>query len=616
MSTATMKPKLSERFTETVAPAARTEERAATAALAKAKVTERFAEIEANPFFKLLINPELTPEEQKELLAKAAAYDPEISPQENLKRKEQIALTADYLNELLGQTSEKVMVLQRGDGMTLLYDVYKGVAEEILKWNKLIEPQRERLAAFAVLRDKGIALNVFGEIASDIEAKEKWEAEKARKDEELVAKKRAEMEKARDAADSVRDIDRDILFAKEENAEYGNQRTFFTGKVKKSAQIEIDKNNVRIEEMEKKKSELLSSTSVIETAVASIDAEIEANRATTFAPADTQFPEYQKEKEVVTTFLKTAESDPNALRREFDAIIDSGVSLIKNTKTSLDKAVVDLDKALMSASELETANDFISGKFEVIGDALKEAGKADLVVSKSLEEVPAPAEGEEDRVETESEKRARDRLRESVNDHIGQIISLGKSVGTSIAHTESNNTVIRGTILSTDQARQQALETRGSTVSSTAFHATSTMITLNQAVSTEGAQTVKNLLAGLNEKNNETMKQIFTQAAQGIAQTNQDLVKIVERMTDMTSSVEGFAADIQMGLKETLDRLADQKVAAAESADAIGKTKAAAAEALREHNEGGPVTDGAAKKRSGRDPGSDFLASLSKPGPR
>ncbi len=132
--------------------------------------SQQFSNIESNPFFKIILNPELSPTEKKSEVAKALAFT------EN-KAESQAALDAfnqfkAYLQFERKNMARQIIELTDTETFAELKDVYAEINDSLLAFEETMRPLTDIVDSIYNLRINDVTFDIYSEIKQDREAEE------------------------------------------------------------------------------------------------------------------------------------------------------------------------------------------------------------------------------------------------------------------------------------------------------------------------------------------------------------------------------------------------------------------------------------------------------------
>lgn len=234
--------------------------------------TEASVNIQENPFYKIMAQKELSPEQKRDAIASELAFDKELSKKENRAKLEAFAEFKEYMQEQRTALHQRSMALNETESFSELQTVIKDMNDALIEFEEQIAPLTDILEAVYELQQAGKTIDVYQEIKSDKE----WE-----KQQEAALK---ELEGTLSAHDEA------IRAKQDEIAALQDEKSFFgLGGTKKSALYKIDQINAEI--------------ATIEANVAETTTKIGSVQALLEGGPDSAHPELKKAKETLRMML-------------------------------------------------------------------------------------------------------------------------------------------------------------------------------------------------------------------------------------------------------------------------------------------------------------------------
>ena len=114
--------------------------------------TERFAKIKDNPFYKIMGDQSLSPEEKRDLMVKALVVDPDLSVEENREKLEALTVFKEFMQKQRIALNERNMALSETGAFSELQAVLKDMNTSLLDFEDAMKPLTDILDSVYELR--------------------------------------------------------------------------------------------------------------------------------------------------------------------------------------------------------------------------------------------------------------------------------------------------------------------------------------------------------------------------------------------------------------------------------------------------------------------------------
>ena len=146
--------------------------------------SKEFTDIETNPFYKILFNPDLTPLEKKEETAKVLTFAE--TNEESKANLQSFVKFKEYLQFQRKRMAQQIIDLTDTEAFSELQGVYKDITNALMEFEKKVAPLTDIVDAVYTLRMNGVTFDVFREIAEDKEEEERLRLLREEQEKELA----------------------------------------------------------------------------------------------------------------------------------------------------------------------------------------------------------------------------------------------------------------------------------------------------------------------------------------------------------------------------------------------------------------------------------------------
>jgi hypothetical protein len=537
---------------------------------------ESFSNIDANPFYQIMFQEGVSPEEKKDAFVQALTFAVEDEKEANKERLAEYALFKSFLQFERKQMALEVIRLTDTGAFAELQQVLRDLNSGVIEFNELMQPLADIIDAVYELRMAGNTLDVFREIQEDKEA----EADRQRRlDEKEMALGKL--------ADRQRAIERAIAAQQEQKSLF---RFLGGSELTKSARMEIARLAVDQEEIQREVAE-------VRRAIESVNAE---------ASRESRFAEFAAQKDKLRELLDLTSEDHKERQK---ALVKSAEQFVFSTSKRVGSVLQHLDGMSAQADALYENNGHMRHAYAILSDAEKDAGSANQALREKLQVMS------ED--ETGIQRMERERKVEAVEDFIG----LLGSAAVDTTQTLKDLTEQGGSIKTMRDTNRQQVDKTTKLHSSSVSGVSERLATVLQAVSAaalnEATGGAKQSIEHMAESTRRILGQKAIENAVGMQETVDDLDRAIEQLrefgelqekaTDLTrrtlseigtkmGELEEVTEQAAAGLRRSIAVHADAEIHARGTADADGQSPSAT------HSPGAEPRQAPAARRSIRAP--------------
>jgi hypothetical protein len=480
----------------------------------KAEVEEkRDANISSNTFYKIIFDPNLTPDQkQKEVAQKLAAIS---TKEENRIRVQELENIKEYLQLQRENMASKIIALTDTDTMARLQQVYTSMNNGMLEFNEALQPILDIVDAMNTVRKEGKTADVFSDIRND------------RRNEEALNAQRAEIESAFKTAQlRIDNLNYD-------NANLAEEKSLFGfGGIKKEAQQQINVNNM---EIEKAKAELSDLQVKLETLTS------------TSAAAEEGAAEYVEAKKTIRKMLDLASDQHKENQKK---TVDKALEFVKTSKTSINDIKGHLTGLNGQIDNLTDANHTMITAYAILGEGMKEA-EGEIVAKRN--DVVKSIEGE-----SMIAKMQRDDVIRTIDEHTSMLAASAADTELTYADLSSQSSRIK-TMKDSNKNQMdkvQKLATAG--VAGTADRLSVMLQAVGAAAIGESSEIARETILSMNDKTNEIAMKESMRVAFGTTQINSDIQKAMEDLAaygEVTRAATDVTRESVAEMRAGLDQL-------------------------------------------------------------
>ena len=501
-------------------------------------IGEKFADIESNPFHKIVIQSEASPTEKKEAVAKALAFNEAESKEENEARIAAFETFKEYLMAYRKEMSKEIIRLADTRAFSELQSVFEDMNAALLQFEVQITPLVEIIDAVHRLNmaSDGAMYDVFKEIQEDKEEEARIEKLRA---EQMAQLALFEAE--------IKQTQRDIAALREEKSWFGLGGTKQSA-LQEIARKEVDINN-RLQEI----------------------AQLRETIDKTVNSRESRFAEYAAEKAHLRELLDIT-SDEHKERQE--SLVKAALNFVNTTEERSGSVLERMEGIKAQIKNVDTVNGNMKRIFAVVTDGIKDAEENNKLVTQKLKQVS----GEESTLEQYDRE---DKL-QAVNEHVEALTASKVDTLSTLGELQEESMNIKSM---RDTNTQQINHTRKMHTSGTAGIASrlSTVLTaVSSAALNEARTTTQNTLKTMNIITQEIAQSEAIKNATNLHVQNDELSQAIEQLASYKEISDKATEITRAALEEQKQLQREMEATAAELAGSIKVAKGVTAEVMQD----------------------------------
>jgi len=295
----------------------------------------RYAEIAANPFFKVMFSDSTKPEEKRSEITALLTY--EGTKEENREKIKAFELFKEYLQSQREEMAQEIIRLTDTGTFAELKQVYDDLNTSLIDFDNRMRPLTDIIDAVYTLRTNGMTLEAFQEILND----------RRREEEILRAKeeKRAEVMQLRSQVN-------DIIF---EIAGLGEQRSLFgLGPVTQEARESIARKKAHLSDINDNLTKLGSELTELEQQM----------------PSSSELGEFTEQKKKLRELLDISADDHKQRQKD---LVDSALNFVNTAKSRVGAVRQHLGQMNDQVENLFDANNMMGSVYAILNEGIKKA---------------------------------------------------------------------------------------------------------------------------------------------------------------------------------------------------------------------------------------------------
>lgn len=473
--------------------------------------TTEFSNIDSNPFYKVLFNPDLNPTQKKEEAAKLLTFAE--SAEESKERLAAFVRFKEYLQFQRKRMAQQIIALTDTEAFSELQQVYQEINDALIEFEDRISPLTDIVDAVYTLRMNGVTFDAFREIAEDKEA------------EELLKKLREEQE------EKLNVLNDDLVWLRQENATLKQDKWLFgLGPTKKEAREHIAKNQAL---MADKQADLEALT-------------LEIEQTPPKPVRETQLEGFLEEKAKLRELLDIS-SDEHKERQEL--LVKSAQDFVNKTEQRVSNVLQHFTGMNSQIDRLADANYSMREIYAILNDSTKDALDANQDARENLTK-EEPGEGD-------IQKMQRERSLREVENFVGSLSQSHVDTTSVFADLTSSSHRIKSMKDGNSQqiSKTRALHTSG--VAGVADQLSTVLQAVSAAALGESSEMARMSLERMNQTTQDLSQKEVIRVALGSKEVNVELGKALEDLEQYGEVIRAATGITREGLQETKRLLGD-----------------------------------------------------------
>ncbi len=507
--------KQSSKIDEMMEQARATSKRQSTSSTTKAKREDakfapKFADMEANTFFKIMFDGESSPQDKKSQVTKALTFAEDN--EEAKKNLEEFTKFKEYLQYERKRMAQQIIDLTDTEAFSELKSVYDQLNTALIDFEDKINPLTDIVDAVYDLRMNGVTFDAFREITNDKEEEARIEA--------LREEQKKELEK----------LESDIRTLNDSIAVWGEDKALFgLGGIKKSARENIAKANITLEERQADLDDLISKM------------EDESQYALPESELDEKFLGSKRKLrellDISSDDHKKRQTDLVEAAQHFVNTTEARVAGISSHFDGMDKQIENLMDANYSMREI----------YAILNDSTKEAHKG----NEELRDTLQPA----DDTKSDIEKMNRERAKRDLENYISSLNASSVDTTTVFAELTNAGHRIKSMKDGNDQQITKTRQLHSSGVAGVADQLSTVLQAVSAAALGESSEMARMSLERMNQKTTDLSQKEVIRIALGTHEQNSELGKALEGLEQYGEVIRTATSITREGLIETKELL-------------------------------------------------------------
>jgi hypothetical protein len=512
----------------------------------------RFANIQANVFYKVMFDQETKPEEKRAQIAKILAY--EGTKEENRDKIKAFELFKEYLQAQREAMAQEIIRLTDTETFAELKEVYDQLNGALIDFDNKMKPLTDIIDAVYTLRTNGLTIEAFQEIIRD------------RRQEADLAKQRDDKKKQFEVLrNEVDQLNGDIAALGERRALFGllgpNQET----------REEIARKQLRL-------ATISDNLGALNSEISALDKQV---------PSESALGEFAEQKKKLRELLDISTDEHKQRQRE---LVDSAISFVNTAKTRVGAVRQHLTLMNDQVENLFDANNMMGTVYAIMNESIKDAGVENQKLRDSLE---APASSED-----MITKMSREQKKMAVEQHMTMLDASATDTMATYSDLVSGAIRIKTMKDAVDQQAIRARTMHSQGISGVADRLSVVLQAVSSAALGEASAMAKDTLQQMAENTNKVAQKESIRIAMGVQEQNADLTKAIDDLGSYGEVVRAATNITREGLTEMRGKLAELKTLAESVQGDIHEAIAVNADT----RDAGPAKTPAAQQSTGAQP--------------
>ena len=513
-SNASTKKKSSNTINEVMEQAVNTSKRRSTQSQSVEKeqqqeTNKKFANIQSNTFYGIILNPSLTPTDKKNAVSQALTF---ANNKDDAKEKlEEFNQFKEFLQHERKRMAQEIIALTDTGAFSELKTVYDEINNALISFENKITPLTDIVDAVYTLRMNGVTFDVFREIAEDKEAEAELAVLRAAQEQELASLTKTLQEK------------------KNQIALLGEDKSWFGfGNVTQASREKIALLQVEVQNHNNDLATLM-----------------QAIADTPERPQkESNLVEYAEQKAKLRELLDISSTEHKDRQK---ALVTAAQDFIQTTEVRVGTVSEHFDMMNGQIDNLNEANFSMREMYAIINDATKEADSQNETLRDSLQ--PADAE------EGDIERMTRERHKRDLENHIKALGSSAVDTTTVLAELTSSGHRIKSMQDANDQQISKTRQLHSSGVAGVADQLSTVLQAVSSAALGESSEMARMSLERMQQTTTSLGQKEVIRVALGTQEQNSELSKALEDLEQYGQVIETATSITRDGLLETKDLL-------------------------------------------------------------
>ena len=470
---------------------------------------KKFANIQANTFYGIILDASLTPTDKKNAVSQALTF---ANNKDDAKEKlEEFNQFKEFLQHERKRMAQEIIALTDTGAFSELKTVYDEINNALISFENKITPLTDIVDAVYTLRMNGVTFDVFREIAEDKEAEAELAVLRAAQEQELASLTKTLQEK------------------KNQIALLGEDKSWFGfGNVTQASREKIALLQVEVQNHNNDLATLM-----------------QAIADTPERPqTESNLVEYAEQKAKLRELLDISSTEHKDRQK---ALVTAAQDFIQTTEVRVGTVSEHFDMMNGQIDNLNEANFSMREMYAIINDATKEADRQNETLRDSLQ--PADAE------EGDIERMTRERHKRDLENHIKALGSSAVDTTTVLAELTSSGHRIKSMQDANDQQISKTRQLHSSGVAGVADQLSTVLQAVSSAALGESSEMARMSLERMQQTTTSLGQKEVIRVALGTQEQNSELSKALEDLEQYGQVIETATSITRDGLLETKDLL-------------------------------------------------------------
>lgn len=473
------------------------------------ETNKKFANIQTNTFYGIILDPSLTPTDKKNAVSKALTFS--NNKDEAKEKLEEFNQFKEFLQHERKRMAQEIIELTDTGAFSELKTVYDDINNALMSFEDKISPLTDIVDAVYTLRMNGVTFDVFREIAEDKEAEAELAALRAEQEEQLSS-----------LTSLMKEKNQYITRLGEDKSWFGFGNVTRESREKIALlQLEMDTHNQDLSKL----TQTIADTPQQPTKESSLS-------------------EYAAQKAKLRELLDIS-SDEHKDRQK--ALVTAAQDFIETTEVRVGTVSGHFDMMNGQIENLNEANFSMREMYAIINDATKDADTQNETLRDTLQ----PAGDQEGDIE----RMTRERHKRDLENHIKSLGNSSIDTTTVLAELTSSGHRIKSMQDANDQQISKTRQLHSSGVAGVADQLSTVLQAVSSAALGESSEMARMSLERMQQTTSNLGQKEVIRVALGTQEQNNELSKALEDLEQYGQVIETATSITRDGLLETKDLL-------------------------------------------------------------
>jgi chromosome segregation ATPase len=502
-----------------------------TATVQQTQAEARFKDIASNPYYKVLFNADMRPEEKKAAMTKLLAFSREGTKQENREALANYTQFNEYLSYERQEMAKDIIKLTNTETFSELQKVYGSMNKDLLDFNNDIQPFLDILDALTTLRAEGKTFDAYKNVQN------------AKTREQEIIKIREEKSK------EIDNLQQEIQAKRYDVAAAQNKKSWFgLGGLTAEAQRTIAERQADIEQAVKKLDDIRTEVS---------------NLANSHQQLSAQEMQLAKLLDITT----------DEHRKKTEQLVQRALNFVNTADTRVTSVRQHLGKMGSQIESLYDNNGKLQEVYTIMNEGIKEAEVINQTTREEFEKQSAATEDSLVKLQFDTKRKEIEQHIATLSDAARETVTVTSDITTEAIRIKTMKDANE-----TQVTKARALQTQG--VAGVADRLAVTLQAVTGAALGESSAAIKDTLAAMRDSTNVIAQQEAVRGALGADEASQDVLAAIGELTDYGDTMRAVTDKQRQGIESMRSNLEALMKLSKETATDVAKAAAVTADVI------------------------------------